>query len=447
MKSMHRLLILFYCLPIFAGMLAARPTIADHWLEYISTHAQAMQVDELAPGNALFDTLADKSLVLLGESTHGTLEYYTWRSAISKALIEHASFNFIAVEGDWSALNALDRYVRHLDEQAESAHSVLVNFNRWPEWMWANPVIEDLAEWLHAFNRERPFAKRIGIHGIDVYGWGDSLADLPATLEKLEPGWGKQVESKLAVLMALDGDNDAFYRAVLSDRLEQSSALNEIYSQLVENKEALVEKDRHSYWQARQKTGLIIQAKRHLRKNIARHPLSWNPRAENFIHTIERLKHYYGEGASGIVWAHNTHIGDARHTPMLQSGMVTIGQQARERFSEGNVYLLGFASHQGTFRAGWQWGGRSEVMHLQPSTPISINSWLNQATQEDSFWLPLHNARTNARLQLNASHRAIGVTFNPSQSDIANYVPSNIPHRYDGLIFIRQTESLPLLSP
>ncbi len=406
-----------------------------------------MKPNELSPGNALFDTLADKSLVLLGESTHGTLEYYTWRSAISKALIEHAAVSFIALEGDWSALNALDRYVRHLDEHTNNAHTVLTDFNRWPEWMWANPVIEDLAEWLHVFNRERPPAKRVGIHGIDVYGWGDSLADLPSTLEKLEPGWADQVESELAALIALDGDNDAFYKAVLSDRLETKNTLSEIYNRLVENKTVLVDKDHHSYWQARQKTGLIIQAKRHLRKNIARHPLSWNPRAENFIHTIERLKHYYGKGARGIVWAHNTHIGDARYTPMRQSGMITVGQEVRERFGVDNVYLLGFASHQGTFRAGWQWGGKGEVMRLLPSTPISINNWLNQAAPQDSFWLPLDDARTNPLLQLNIGHRAIGVTFNPSQSDIANYVPSNIPQRYDGLVFIRNTQALPLLSP
>jgi erythromycin esterase len=439
---MHRLFLLFFCLPIFTGILAARPTIADHWLEYITTHAQAIEQGDLSPGNLLFDELADKTHVLLGESTHGTLEYYTWRAAISKALIQHAGFNFIAVEGDWSDLAELDRYVRHLPDHAESARAVLVNFNRWPQWMWSNPVIEELAEWLHTYNHDKPLAERAGIHGIDVYGWGDSLADLPAILETLDPGWGKRAESELAALIALNGDNDAFYRAVMMGQLHETTTLDDIYQRLVDDKSQLTDIDHHAYWQARQKTGLARQAKRHLRKNIAQHPLSWNPRAENFIHTVERLSQYYGEDARGIIWAHNTHIGDARHTPMRQMGMVTIGQQARERFDDEAVYLLGFASEQGTFRAGRQWGTEGEAMRLLPSTPISINNWLHRATSGNSFWLPLQAARTNPRLLMNAGHRAIGVTFNPSQSDVANYVPSNIPLRYDGLLFIRQTEAL-----
>lgn len=420
----------------------ARPTVADLWVDYVETHAVAIEPPDLKPGNPLFDALAERELILMGESTHGTHEYYQWRADISKALIKHAGFRFIAVEGDWSAIAELDRYVRHLPGHADSANAVLRQFDRWPQWMWANPVIESLAEWLHAFNLELPEDKRVGIHGIDVYGWGDSLAALPGALEKLQTGWGAEAETQLRELIALQGDNDAFYRAVMRQQLPQSGALDAIYAKLEANKTTLAANNRHHYWHARQKTGLIRQAERHLRKNVARHPQSWNPRAENFVQTLERLKAYYGEGARAVLWAHNTHIGDARHTPMRQAGMITVGQQARERFGEDAVYLLGFASERGTFRAGRHWGARGEVMQFRNSNPISINHWLNRGAPSDTAWIPLQAARDNPRLRLNAGHRAAGVTFDPSQPDFANYVPSNIPMRYDGLIFIRETTAL-----
>jgi erythromycin esterase len=444
---MYAFFLVLFLVPFFIGIASAGPTVADHWEKYIKTYAHGMIDPDLSPGNPLFDTLSQKSFVLLGESTHGTLEYYTWRSNISKALIQHAGFNFIAVEGDWNAINLLDRYVRHLPPHPNNAHDVLINFKRWPQWMWANPVINDLAEWLHDYNRNVPLHKRVGIHGVDVYGWGDSLKELPQLLEVLAPGWGDQTKNQMSVMLALDGNNNAFYRAVLSGQLKENNILDDIYKRLIAKKNQFVEIDIDTYWQARQKTGLIRQAKQHLLKNISRHPLSWNPRAENFIHTLERLSLYYGENARGILWAHNTHIGDARYTPMHNDGLVTVGQQARERFGTDAVYLLGFASEQGTFRAGRQWGSPSEIMPLLPSAPISINHWLNRAAPEDAFWLPLIHARANPRLKLQAGHRAIGVTFTPSQSDIANYVPSNIPYRYDGILFIRNTQALPSLHP
>ncbi|TVP79178.1 MAG: erythromycin esterase family protein [Puniceicoccaceae bacterium] len=432
---------------IVSGFLTAQANVAEDWSVYISEHAQPLEAGVLAPGDPLFDALAARSYVLLGESTHGTLEYYTWRSTITQALIEHAGFDFIAVEGDWSALSELDRYVRHLPGHAETAHAALVHINRWPEWMWANHVIEELAEWLHLRNRDKPLDQRVGIHGIDVYGWGDSLAVLPAALDVLEPGWGEEVASELSVLLSLNGDNNAFYRAAMRNQLPESAALSDIYRRLVEEKSKFLEIDSQVYWEARQKTGLIRQADRHLRKNVARHPLSWNPRAENFVETVERLADYYGEDARGIVWAHNTHIGDARHTPMREAGMVTVGQQARERFGADRVYLLGFASEAGTFRAGRQWGSEGEVMELRPSFPSSINHWLNRAAPSDEFWLPLQAARSQPNLVRHAGHRAFGVTSNPSQSSAGNYVPSSVPQRYDGLLFIRQTQALDPLGP
>ncbi len=414
---------------------------AAAWHDYIAGQAIALPtvdaVAELAPA------FADRELVLLGETTHGTHEYYTWRAAISKALIEQADFRFIAVEGDWAALDRLDRYVRHRDDEATSARAVLRTLDRWAEWMWANPVIEELAEWLRAFNADRPPAARIGIHGIDVYGWGDSVALLPDFLSALEPDWGARAAEALTPLRRIGGDSQAFVQAAMRNQPTGADKLERIHTRLRDEADTLRETDPEAWMQARQQTALIRQAKRHLRQSAQRQPRSWNPRAENFMQTVERLRDYYGEGARGVVWAHNTHIGDARYTPMGMSGLITIGQRARERLGEDNVFLLGFASDTGDFRAGRHWGGPGTVIPLPTAIPGTLDAFLRDAIPDaPAYFVPLAGARGREALMEAAGHRAVGIVHPPNARIEHSYVPSVIPRRYDGLLFIRATRAL-----
>ncbi|NLX14934.1 MAG: erythromycin esterase family protein [Phycisphaerales bacterium] len=435
--------------PVFLALLLpciARAEVAEQWRAYIAEHAVPLSSsDHTEP---LTDLLGPYRVVLMGETTHGTDDYYVWRAELSKALISQAGFRFIAVEGDWSAIARLDRYVRHLDNAGRSAREVLITFDRWAEWMWANPVIEELAEWLHTWNSKRPLEKRAGIHGIDVYGWGESAALLPAALEKLEPGWGERATEGLAPLLRFRGENDAFYRAVIQNQPTGADKLGWISQRLHDQAEALRETNPEVWMQVAQKTALITRAKQHMRKSVQRHPQSWNPRAENFMQTVERLLEYYGTESRGVVWAHNTHIGDSRFTPMAQAGLITIGQRAREALGEEQVFLLGFASDRGSFRAGRRWGEPGgTVMQLTTAIDGTLDAFLRDGVGHNTYFLPLAAARLNPALREPVGHRAIGIVHASGGEPRHSYVPSIIPLRYDGLLFIRETKALNGLNP
>ncbi len=418
---------------------ASADETAARWQRYLAAHAVALDGPERP--EPLLAALRGKALVLLGETTHGTRDYYVWRAALSKALIAEAGFRFVAVEGDWGALDRLDAYVRHREPLAASARAVLETFDRWPEWMWANAVIEDLAEWLHAWNAERPPERRAGIHGLDVYGWGESVDRLPEVLEVLDSGWGARAAEGLAPLKRLGGDSQAFYQAVATARPTGAEAVDEILETLRREAGDWRRLYPDAWLQAKQQVSLLRQAKRHLHKNARRHPRSWNPRAENFMQTVLRLRDYYGPGACGIVWAHNTHIGDARHTPMGGAGLVTVGQRARERLGETNVYLLGFASDRGSFRAGLRWGGPGIAMALPTAAAGTFDAFLRDGAPARAF-LPLADARADPLLLRPVGHRAVGVVHEDGADMRHNAVPSVIPLRYDGIVYLRETTAL-----
>lgn len=442
--EVHPLRGIFCLLLALLGAQALNASASQEWRTYIAEHAVPLKTEADPLPAALLEALKGRELVLLGETTHGTREYYTWRSAITRALIREAGIQFIAVEGDWTAIDPLDRYVRHLSGHADSALEVLQGIDRWAEWMWANPEILELAEWLHAWNADRPIEQRVGIHGIDVYGWGASVKQLPAYLDRLESGWGARANDELAPLRRFDGDTSTYARSLMQGQPTGAEKVRRVLERLKSEAEALRAEDADAYFRAKQHVSVVAQAKEHLRQSVFQNPRSWNPRAENFLGTVLRLREYYGDGARGVLWAHNTHIGDARHTPMAGAGLSTVGQDARETLGEDAVYLLGFSSDRGTFRAGPSWGAPGEVFELTPAQEGSIDRWLADAAPERAF-LPLEDARKSAPLLRPAGHRAVGIVHASGPDTSRNYVPSTLPWRYDGLIFIAETSALPEL--
>jgi len=416
-------------------------TAEEAWRSYIKEHAVALPTENDPIAAGMLEAMSKRELVLLGEMTHGTREAYTWRAAITRALVRDAGFRYVAVEGDWTAIDPLDRYVRLLPDAPADARSALAGIDRWAEWMWANPEILELAEWLHKWNAKKTAAERVGIHGMDVYGWGRSAEVLADYLERLEPAWGGRASDGLAPLRAFRGEAQAYARAVSLGEPTGAEKLEAVRSRLKAQADSFKATDAEAFHQAKQQAALLARAKAHMRKSVEGNPRSWNPRAENFHATVERLRDYYGKGARGVVWAHNTHIGDSRHTPMQEMGMITIGRQARESLGEDAVFLLGFSSHQGNFRAGERWGAPGKVIELASSLPGSIDRWLADEAPERAF-LPLADARKNQRLHEAVGHRAIGVVHATGTDSSRNYVPSNIALRYDGILFIRDTTAL-----
>lgn len=416
----------------------------EAWLAFFKEKAYPLESPaDLAP---LIDAAGDKRVVLLGESTHGTLEYYVWRDAISRRLVAEKDFRFIAVEGDWESLYALNRYVKGLPDAGEDARSVLLELNRWPLWMWANESIVEMAEWLRAYNAKLPEEKRVGFYGVDVYGWGDSVERLPDYLELLEPGWGDEVRPRLRELARMRGDMSRFQNAVAAGRPSHAEVLEEVIVKLREERPAFQHHNPKVHMKALQSAKLLRQAKRHMRYSALGRPDSWNPRAENFMDTVERLLDYYGEGAKGILWAHNTHVGDGRQTPMGGQGLVNSGQLARERLGAEHCFIVGFACYRGRVVAGRSWGSAAELMTMPDAREDSFDAVLHEAGLKQALIL-FETVREEAVFLQPGLQRAVGVVYRPAFDQRQNFVPTVLPLRYDALLYFDETKPLVPLHP
>jgi erythromycin esterase len=387
----------------------------------------------------LLSMIGKKRAVLLGEASHGTEEYYTWRARISKRLIAEKDFRFIAVEGDWGAAMAVNRYVKHMDGSAETAREALDSFTRWPTWLWNNQAILELAEWMREHNANLPEDRRVGFYGIDVYGMSESLEKVPRHVARLNDAAADQVNEKYNCFRAYADDVRRYLFRVQAGRsCEQEIA--SVVQLLRENHDEWSAQDRAAYFHAKQNALVVKNAERHYRTMIYRDHQSWNARARHFHLTLERLLDLYGESSRGIVWAHNTHIGDARATPMAMQRQVNIGQLARESLGRENIALIGFSTYRGEVVAGAQWEAPRQIMPVARARAGSLEHLLMRV-REEPFLFIVDDVRNVPGIDRRIGHRAIGVTFNPQQEP-RHYVPTILTERYDAFIFIPETTAL-----
>lgn len=392
----------------------------------------------------LVEAAAQKRLVLLGESTHGTLEYYEWRSIISQKLIADHDFSFIAVEGDWTALAPLDRYVRQLPGAPSSARDALMGIDRWPLWMWANETMVDLGEWLREWNDGRDYEERVGVHGIDVYGMWQSIYEVIAFFEEHYPDQADSVRQQYRILKPFAEDSTGYVMHIRSTNRDARRGVEAVAAKLRERYQEAGPDQRSRYFDAYQQARVVQAGEAHVRAMMHRGAASWNYRAGNFQQTVDRLLDYYGPSARGIVWAHNTHIGDARATTMAQQGQRNIGQDARASVGEDDVFAIGFGTASGQVLAGARWEGARQVMTIATPRADSLEGYFRQFA-EKPVWLhfesdagaPYHLLRSQPVL-----HRAIGVTYNPQQDRQHNYVPTALARRYEAFIYFPETRPL-----
>ena len=308
----------------------------------------------------LLDQVGDARYVLLGEASHGTAEFYTWRAALSRRLILEKGFSFIAVEGDWPDCYRLNQFVQGRPTSDGSAREVLRAFERWPTWMWANEEVVVLAEWLRQHNKGRPEHRRVGFYGLD--------ASLPG--------------------MEREASFDA----------EQN---------------ALVVKDAEHYYRTMVRGG----------------PAAWNIRDHHMTETLDRLLLHHGTGARALVWVHNTHIGDARFTDMVEGDMVNLGQLVRTQHG-----------YQGSVIAGREWEAPLQRLPLPPARRGSWEDVCHQAFAQDTLLL-LSRFEPTPLLNQRRGHRAVGLVYHP-EDEIGNYVPTVLPWRYDAFLYLDATQAL-----
>jgi erythromycin esterase len=390
----------------------------------------------------LFDRIGDARIVMLGEASHGTHEYYTWRTHISKRLIEEKGFNFIAVEGDWPDCYRLNRFVKGYDVADKSAFKVLHAFNRWPTWMWANWEIVALADWLQKHNTGLPANKRAGFYGLDVYSLWESMESIMQYLGKTDKAALKVAEEAFKCFEPYRTDEGQSYAR--ASQFVPEICENEVVQLLKEIRQKLpsYNTDHENVFSTEQNAMIAVNAEKYYRAMIKGGPHSWNIRDRHMADTLSRLLKFHGEDSKAIVWEHNTHIGDARATDMVDEGMFNIGELARLQQEENDVFLVGFGSYKGTVMAGRSWGATMQKMKVPEAMPGSWENILHKAGAENKLLLMDDFTGNDALMENHIGHRAIGVVYNQQYEQYGNYVPSILPLRYDAFIFLDETKAL-----
>jgi erythromycin esterase len=391
--------------------------------------------------NLLIEKIGDSKYVLLGEASHGTHEYYTWRTQISKILIEKKGFSFIAVEGDWPDCYRVNRYIKNYVDSGTSAFEVLHAFNRWPTWMWANWEVVALTEWLRKRNENLPQNLKTGFYGLDVYSLWESLETIIKYLDKKDPQMKQVAINALKCFEPYsDEEGQSYARATL---IVPSLCEDEVVELLMQLRKKMPTygTDHEAAMSAEQNAHVIVNAERYYRAMVRPGAESWNIRDHHMVDTLNRLMNFYGENAKGIVWEHNTHIGDARATDMIREGMVNVGQLVNEQHSQEGVYSIGFGSFKGTVVAGREWG---DVMHVMNLPDAKTDSWEYLMHQSGSKKrIVFMNEEMKKQIgKKEFGHRAVGVVYRPKFEYFGNYVPSIMPYRYDAFIFIDETNAL-----
>ena len=421
------------------------PAVSSHLRNEIRSLARPLRTPtDLDP---LLARIGDARVVLLGEASHGTHEFYTWRAALTRRLIEEKGFNFVAVEGDWPDCYRINRFVKGYPGSPDSPEAALSTFRRWPTWMWANEEVEELIRWLEWFNQGRPEDRKVGFYGLDVYSLWDSLREVMRYLKgKNDPEALAAARRALNCFEPYGEDAHEYARATVlvpdTCRDEAIDLLRQLRARVPTHEED----GRDAFFVAEQNALVVKNAETYYRTMVLSNSLSWNVRDRHMAETLERLLAFTAPGARAVVWEHNTHIGDARFTDMAESGEVNLGQLARDRYGEKDAVLVGFGTHRGTVIAGSEWGEPWEEMRVPPARSGSWEDAFHQAGDEDR--LVIFPERASAELSAWRGHRAIGVVYRPQYEQYGNYVPSVLPQRYDAFLHFDQTTAVrPLFPP
>jgi erythromycin esterase-like protein len=430
------LLLLFLTWLPAAQASAARDAIA------VAVKQLARPLRDARDLDPLIRAAGDARWVLPGESSHGTHEFYAWRDLLSRRLVAEKGFTFIAIEASWSDVLPLDRYVRHAAGAPGSARAALEQVRTWPRWVLANEEMVQLGEWLHAFNRNRPPHLRVGIHGIDVHGIWDSLAAVRLFARRIGPAFAHWVDAAYAPLLGFQGDSFGYAKGVHGGGPAARSGAHRVADLLERWAGTAPPALRGSLFEMAQHASVVQAGERYLATMGQPGADSWNARPLQFERTLRRLLDQYGACSRAIVWAHNTHVGDARATDMARRGEVNLGQLLRQSSGPAAVFIVGFATGGGTVLAARSWDGPGEVMQLPPPRPDSLEAALMQSQQGDRLLLFRTHPPPPGPLYDVIPHRAVGVVFVPQHERRSNYVPTRPGLRYDALVFLPRTQAL-----
>ena len=392
----------------------------------------------------LFDRIGDARVVLLGEATHGTSEFYRARAAITQRLIREHGFSLVAVEADWPDAAGIDRYARHLDGRRPGEPA----FGRFPLWMWRNVEVREFVDWLHEHNRTiDDLDARVSFHGLDLYSLNASIRAVLDYLDRVDPAAAAVARERYGCLSPWQRDPATYGRAALSRGFETcEKAVLSMLRDLVEKRVAYAAGDGESYVDATQNARLVAAAEHYYRAMYYGSPLSWNLRDRHMFETLISMMHVRGSASKAVVWAHNSHIGNAAATEMGSiRDEFNIGQLCREEFGR-EAALVGFGTDRGTVAAASDWDAPMEIKTVRPALDGSYEALCRDSRgPARDFLLDLRpEIREDLReaLLLPRLERAIGVIYRPETELASHYFDASLPNQFDLYVWFEETKAV-----
>lgn len=415
-------------------------------IDVVRRHAVPLDLETAA--QRLLDAIdPNASLVLIGEATHGTHEFYRIRADLTRALIQRRGFQLVAVEADWPDAYRANRWVRLVGDD-ETAEDALTDFTRFPRWMWRNREVVRFLRWLRAENAGRPADARVGFFGLDLYSLHRSIARVIEYLDRVDPGAAQRARHGYACFDVF-GEDVQLYGYAASLNLERSCE-DEVVEQLVElrrraaeyaTRDGRIAADEH--FVAEQNARVVRNAETYYRAMFRGGVESWNVRDRHMMTTLEALLEYAARSsqlARTVVWAHNSHLGDARATSMAEIGELNVGQLAKQRFGTACV-AIGMTTHEGDVTAAHEWDEPAALRSVRPSLVGSYERLFHDAGLP-SFLLRLSTPDLVSALAGPRPERAIGVIYRPETERASHYFSARVPEQFDVIVHVDRTRAV-----
>ncbi len=398
----------------------------------------------------LVELVAHRRIVMIGEATHGTHEFYDLRAALTRRLIQHHGFAAVAIEGDWPDALRADRFVRDQATDDDDAESSLDSFERFPRWMWRNEDVAAFVAWLRGHNSQREERQRVGFYGLDLYSLHASMRAVIQYLEDNDHEAASRARERYACFDHVQGNAEQYGMQAhlgIGPKCE-----TEVVAQLVEMQLRKLARSGRSpsgdaWFHAVQQAHVVRNAEAYYRMMFAGRSASWNLRDTHMADTLDMLANHLGDGAPArlIVWAHNSHVGDARATEMGDDGQLTLGQIARQRHP-GDVALIGFTTHEGSVIAADDWDEPAQHMRVRPSLPGSWEELLHEAGLS-RFYMTSADMKAVIGPRVERLQRAIGVVYRPSTERRSHYLHARLADELDIVIHLDTTRAVEPLDP
>ncbi|AZZ46119.1 carboxylic ester hydrolase [Pseudomonadaceae bacterium SI-3] len=389
-----------------------------------------------------FEQFADARVVLIGEASHGTSEFYRARAAITRRLIERHGFSIVAVEADWPDAAKIDRYVR----QHQPPAWVEEGFKRFPIWMWRNQEVADFARWLRDHNDGLPAEQRVEFRGLDVYSLGASIQEVVGYLDRVDPDAAATARRRYGCLSPWHDEPAIYGRNVMRGEPSCESAVVEQLRALLDQRLEYMKKDGSSFFNAEQNARVVLAAEQYYRAMYQGSTESWNLRDRHMFDTLQALLAHRGEGAKAVVWAHNSHIGNAASTSMGWGGEFNIGELCRTAFGRDAV-LIGMGTDRGEVAAADNWDEPMQVKQVRPSRPDSWEQLFLRTELPASLTTWRDDPQLRKALARPRLERAIGVIYRPATERQSHYFQAILSEQFDALLWLEQTHAVKPIGP